>query len=115
MEAKALARYIPSSPRKMRLVVDLIRGVSVEQALEILHFQTKHAARDAQKALRSAVANLINVKSEERLSPSDLYVKEAYVNQGPTVKRISPAPMGRAYRIRKRSCHLTVVVATKNK
>ncbi|MCE1188911.1 MAG: 50S ribosomal protein L22 [Ignavibacteria bacterium] len=113
MEAKAVNRYIPSSPRKMRLVVDLIRGLSVDNATNILSFQSKHAARDAVKTLRSAAANLIN-NNENRLEESDLYVKEAFVDQGPTMKRISPAPMGRAYRIRKRSCHLTIIVATKN-
>jgi len=114
MEAKAIYRYIGSSPRKMRLVIDLIRGLSVDKALEVLHFQPKHASNDAEKVLRSAVANLINKEDAARLEPTDLYVKEVYVNQGPTAKRIQPAPMGRAYRVRKRSCHLTVVVATKN-
>ncbi len=113
MEARAIHRYIGSSPRKMRLVIDLIRGVSVDKALEILHFSSKHSSKDAEKVLRSAVANLLNRDDATRLEPEQLYVKEAYVNQGPTVKRISPAPMGRAYRIRKRSCHLTIVVATK--
>jgi large subunit ribosomal protein L22 len=114
MEATAIHRYIGSSPRKMRLVVDLIRGVSVEKALEILHFQPKHASKDAEKVLRSAVSNLMNKDEATRMEPSDLFVKEAFVNQGPTLKRISPAPMGRAYKIRKRSCHLTIVVSTKS-
>ncbi len=113
MEAKAVNRYIGSSPRKMRLVVDLIRGVSVEKALEVLHFSPKHASKDAEKTLRSAVSNIMNLDDSTRVDPADLYIKEAFVNQGPTLKRISPAPMGRAYRIRKRSCHLTIVVATK--
>ncbi|MDP4114508.1 MAG: 50S ribosomal protein L22 [Bacteroidota bacterium] len=113
MEARAIHRYIGSSPRKMRLIIDLIRGASVDKAIEILHFHTKHASKDAEKVLRSAVANLLNQKDSTRLEPADLFVKEAYVNQGPTLKRISPAPMGRAYRIRKRSCHLTIVVASK--
>jgi large subunit ribosomal protein L22 len=113
MEARAVHRYIGSSPRKMRLVIDLIRGVSVDKALEFLHFNTKHASNDAEKVLRSAVANLMNKDEATRLEPEELFVKEAFVNQGPTLKRISPAPMGRAYRIRKRSCHLTIVVATK--
>ena len=103
MEAKATHKYISSSPRKMRLVIDLIRGKSVDQAIEMLHFNPKHASKDAEKVLRSAVANLFN----------NLFVKEAYVNQGPTLKRMLPAPMGRAYRVRKRSNHLTIVVATK--
>jgi len=114
MEAKAINKYIGSSPRKMRLVVDLIRGKSVDQALEILHFQSKHAARDAEKTLRSAVSNLMNLNDEVRIEPEDVYVKEAYVNAGPMLKRILPAPMGRAYRVRKRSCHVSIIVATKN-
>jgi large subunit ribosomal protein L22 len=113
MEAKAIHKYIGSSPRKMRLVVDLIRGVSVEKALEVLHFQPKHASKDAEKVLRSAIANLMNKDESSKHEPSDFFVKEVFVNQGPTLKRISPAPMGRAYKIRKRSCHLTIVVATK--
>jgi large subunit ribosomal protein L22 len=113
MEAKAIHRYIGSSPRKMRLVIDLIRGMSVEKALEVLHFQPKHASKDAEKVLRSAIANLMNKDETSKHEPSDFVVKEVYVNQGPTLKRISPAPMGRAYKIRKRSCHLTIVVATK--
>lgn len=113
MEAKAIHRYIGSSPRKMRLVIDLIRGKSVDKALEILHFSSKHSSNDAEKVLKSAVSNLLNKEEGTRLEPNELFVKEAFVNQGPTMKRISPAPMGRAYRIRKRSCHLTIVVATK--
>jgi len=114
MEAKAINRFINSSPRKMRLVVDLIRGMQVDKALEVLHFSPKHSSKDAEKTLRSAVANLMNSDDATRVEPQDLYVKEVFVNQGPTIKRISPAPMGRAYRIRKRSCHLTVVVASKD-
>lgn len=113
MEARAVNRFIGSSPRKMRLVVDLIRGESVDKALEILHFSPKHSSKDAEKTLRSAVSNLINKEETARVEPTDLFVKEAFVNVGPTLKRISPAPQGRAYRIRKRSCHLTIVVAKK--
>src|SRR3989339_374517 len=113
MVAKAITRYIGSSPRKMRLVIDLIRGISVDKAIEILHFQPKHASKDAEKTLRSAVANLINKEDGVKVEPSELFVKTAFVDQGPTAKRISPAPMGRAFRIRKRSCHVTIVVATK--
>jgi large subunit ribosomal protein L22 len=114
MEAKAINRFIGSSPRKMRLVIDLIRGMQVDKALEVLHFSPKHSSKDAEKTLRSAVANLMNSDNATRVEPQDLYVKEVFVNQGPTIKRISPAPMGRAYRIRKRSCHLTMVVASKD-
>ena len=113
MEAKAIHRFLGSSPRKMRLIIDLIRGMSVDKALEVLHFSAKHASKDAEKVLRSAVSNLMNKDEATRMEPSDIFVKEAFVNQGPTLKRISPAPMGRAYRIRKRSCHITIVVATK--
>lgn len=113
MEARAINRFIGSSPRKMRLVVDLIRGESVDKALEILHFSPKHSSKDAEKTLRSAVSNLINKEESARVEPTDLFVKEAFVNVGPTLKRISPAPQGRAYRIRKRSCHLTIIVAKK--
>ena len=114
MEAKAINRFIGSSPRKMRLVIDLIRGMQVDKALEVLHFSPKHSSKDAEKTLRSAVANLMNSDNATRVEPQDLYVKEVFVNQGPTIKRISPAPLGRAYRIRKRSCHLTMVVASKD-
>ena len=113
MEAKAVQRFIGSSPRKMRLIVDLIRGKSVDHALDILHYSPKHASKDVEKALRSAVSNLLNKDDATRVEPEDMLVKEVFVDNGPILKRISPAPMGRAYRIRKRSCHLTVVVATK--
>jgi len=114
MEARAKHNYISSSPRKMRLVIDLIRGLDVDKAIEVLHFNPKHSSKHAEKVLRSAVANLYNKDEETKYEPSDLYVKEVFVNQGPTVKRVLPAPMGRAYKIRKRSNHLTVVVATKD-
>lgn len=115
MEARAINRYIGSSPRKMRLVIDLIRGKSAEEALDLLHFSPKHASKVAEKVLRSAISNLQNNQDAGRIEPDDLYVKEAYVNVGFTMKRISPAPMGRAFRIRKRSNHVTIVVATKEK
>jgi len=113
MEARAVNRFIGSSPRKMRLVIDLIRGESVDKALEVLHFSPKHSSKDAERTLRSAVSNLINKEESARVEPTDLFVKEAYVNVGPTLKRISAAPQGRAYRVRKRSCHLTIIVAKK--
>lgn len=112
MEAKAICRFIPSSPRKMRLVADLVRGMRADKALEILHFHPKHASKDVEKLLRSAVANLMNKQEDERVEPEEILVKSIFVDQGPTMKRIRPAPMGRAYRIRKRSCHVTIVVAT---
>jgi large subunit ribosomal protein L22 len=111
MEARAIHKYIPTSPRKMRLVIDLIRGRNVEEAISILHFSPKNSAREAEKTLRSAIANLQNKEDAGRIDFSQIYVKEAFVNGGPTMKRIRPAPMGRAYRVRKRSNHLTIVVA----
>jgi large subunit ribosomal protein L22 len=94
----------------MRLVIDLIRGKSVDEALHLLHFSTKHAAKTAEKVLRSAVSNLQNKDDGARLETADMTVKAAYVDGGMTMKRISPAPMGRAYRIRKRSNHVTIVI-----
>jgi large subunit ribosomal protein L22 len=113
MEARAINRYIGTSPRKMRLVIDLIRGKSVPDALHMLHFSTKHASKVAEKVLRSAVANLQNKEEGGRLEPENMVVKTAFVDGGMTMKRISPAPMGRAFRIRKRSNHVTIVVASK--
>ncbi|MGA9363667.1 MAG: 50S ribosomal protein L22 [Bacteroidota bacterium] len=113
MEARAINRYVGSSPRKMRLVIDLIRGKAVEEALTTLHFSPKHAARVAEKTLRSAVSNLQNKNEAGRVDVETLFVKTAFVDQGPTAKRTLPAPMGRAYRIRKRSNHITIVVAQK--
>jgi large subunit ribosomal protein L22 len=94
----------------MRLVVDLIRGRSVDEALHILHFSAQHASKVAEKVLRSAVSNLQNKDNAGRLEATDMMVKEVFVDVAPTMKRISPAPMGRAYRIRKRSHHLTIIV-----
>jgi large subunit ribosomal protein L22 len=97
----------------MRLVIDLIRGKSVDDALHILHFSPKHASKVAEKALRSAVSNLQNQEGGGRLETEQMIVKSASVDGAMTMKRISPAPMGRAFRIRKRSNHLTLVVAAK--
>lgn len=110
MEARALKRYIGSSPRKMRLVVDLIRNKRVDEALSILKFTNKNAAKVVEQTLKSAYSNLTNKLDSGRLSESEVIVKEAYVNEGPSMKRVLPAPQGRAFRIRKRSSHLTLVV-----
>jgi large subunit ribosomal protein L22 len=95
----------------MRLVIDLIRGKSVEEALHILHFSPKHASKTAEKVLRSAISNLQNQDDAGRVDTEAMVVKKAYVDAGATQKRISAAPMGRAYRIRKRSNHVTIIVA----
>ncbi len=111
MEAKALKRYVGSSPRKMRLVVDLIRNKRVDEAVSILKFSNKNAAKVVEKTVLSAYSNLLNKAEAGRLGQDEVFVKEVFVNGGPTMKRILPAPQGRAFRVRKRSAHLTVVVS----
>jgi large subunit ribosomal protein L22 len=113
MEAIAKLNNCPTSTRKMRLVVDNIRNLKVEKALAILTFTQKSAARDVHKLLRSAINNW-EQKNNMKADEVELIVKTAYVNGGTQLKRISPAPMGRAYRIRKRSNHVTIIVDTKN-
>ena len=115
MEARAINRYVGTSPRKMRLVIDLIRGRGVEEALSILHFSPKHAARTAEHVLRSAISNFQNKDEAGRVDTAHLFVKTAFVDGGPVAKRISPAPQGRAFRIRKRSNHITIIVAQRAK
>lgn len=95
----------------MRLVIDLIRGKSVEEALSILHFSPKHASKAAEKVLRSAIANIQNKDESGHIDTEDLYVKECFVDGGPSLKRILPAPQGRAFRMLKRSNHVTIIVA----
>ncbi len=107
MEARAVARYVRVSPRKARLVVDLVRGKSVEDAESILAFTERAAAEVVAKVVKSAVAN---AEKNLKLRPETLYISEAYVDEGPTLKRIRPRAMGRAYRINKRTSHITVVV-----
>ncbi len=115
MEAKAISKYVSMSPRKVRLVIDQIRGESVNSAYALLQFSKKAAAEPVQKALRSAVANA-QYKAEDQgefIDADDLFVSEAYVNEGPTMRRWRAAAMGRAAPIRKRSSHITVVVDIK--
>jgi large subunit ribosomal protein L22 len=114
MQARALKKYIKSSPRKMRLVIDLIRGKSVEEALNILSSTPNLAARVTKDVLRSAMSNLNNKATEEGMSydTNEMVISAIFSNQGPTMKRIQPAPMGRAFRIRKRSNHLTIELQT---
>ena len=109
----AILRNCPSSPRKMRLVVDLIRGVGVDRALDILKFSPKHASRDIEKLLLSAVSNWQSKNESLRMEDANLYIKEVYVDSGRMLKRIKPAPQGRAFRVRKRSNHVTLVVDSK--
>ncbi|WP_425807846.1 50S ribosomal protein L22 [Desulfitobacterium sp. Sab5] len=110
MQAKAIARYVRISPRKVRQVVDLIRGKQVNDALAILQFTPKGATEPVTKVLKSAVAN---AEHNLELDADELFVTEIFVDQGPTLKRIKPRAMGRADQIRKRSSHITVVVGEK--
>jgi large subunit ribosomal protein L22 len=107
MEVRAVAKYIRMSPQKTRLVVDLVRGVKVEDALSILKLTDKAAARAVSKVLQSAVANAENTTN---VDVDGLYVKKAFVDQGPTMKRMRPRAQGRANVIRKRSSHITIVL-----
>jgi len=110
MEAVARLRNYPTSPRKMRLLADLIRGVEVEKALNTLKFSTKHPSVAMEKLLLSAIANW-RVKNEGvDVAEAGLYVKTIFVDGGRSLKRMRPAPQGRAYRVRKRSNHITIIV-----
>ena len=105
----------PTSPRKMRLVADLVRGKKAEQALQILRFSPKEASRRLEKLVLSAVANWQSKNEDANIEDADLFVKEITVDGGSMLKRLRPAPQGRAHRIRKRSNHVTVVVDSLNK
>ena len=107
MEAKATAKFVRSSARKARVVIDLIRGKDVDRAREILQFCDRVIAEDVSKVLESAVANA----AQQDMRASNLYVKATYADEGPTMKRYRPRAKGSASRINKRMCHITVVVA----
>ncbi len=113
-ECFAKLRNIPSSPRKMRLVADMVRGVEVFKALGLLHFSNKAAAADVEKLLKSAIANW-EQKNDQKAEQNQLYIKTITVDCAPMLKRLRPAPQGRGYRIRKRSNHVTLFVDTINK
>jgi len=119
MEARAVAKFIPGSPQKARLVIDLIRGRSVNEARSILMFSRKRAARKILQVLQSAIANALRKADESNIAVDvdDLIVRQCYVNSGPTKhragsRRYRPAPRGRAYMERRRSSHITIVVST---
>lgn len=103
----------PTSPRKMRLVADLVRGVEVDRALSILRYTNKEAAGRIEKLLLSAIANWQAKNSDARLEDSNVFIQEIKVDGGRMLKRLRPAPQGRGYRIRKRSNHVTLVLGTK--
>lgn len=106
--ATAHLRNVPTSPRKMRLVADLIRGQLIKKAFNILRYESKHPSQRLEKLLTSAVANW-QAKNPD-LSPEDAYVKEIFVDGGRILKRLRPAPQGRAHRVRKRSNHVTLTI-----
>ena len=109
MEARAEARYVRVSPQKARLVVDLIRGLRAEEAITVLQLTNKRVAPTVEKVLRSAIAN-----AENRFSDVDvdqLVVTDAFVNEGPRLKRIRPAPMGRVFRYQRRNSHIAITVS----
>ena len=114
MEAVAKLNNYPTSPRKMRLLADLIRGLEVEKALGILQFNPKHPAVPMYKLLKSAINNWEQKNSDEKVEDAGLIVKTIMVDGGRVIKRMRPAPQGRGYRVRKRSNHVTIVVDSKN-
>ena len=109
MEAKAIARYVRVSPRKARLVLDMVRGKAVPRAREILRFSDRNVSEVIEKCLNSAVANA----ERDGVKAENLYIKSTFADEGPTMKRFRPRAKGSASRIRKRSCHLTVIVSTR--
>lgn len=111
MEAKAVAKYIRMSPRKIRRVADLIRGKNVGDALNILHFTRKEATMPLEKVLRSAISNMLNIEGSSKVDPDELFIKELRIDEGVTLRRFRAASMGRAVRFRKRTSHITVKVA----
>jgi large subunit ribosomal protein L22 len=108
--AMAVLNNNPTSPRKMRLVVDMIRGVEVNRALDILRYSTKEPSKKVEKLLLSAISNWQKKNEDARVEKSNLFVKEVFVDGGRMLKRLRPAPQGRGYRVRKRSNHVTIVL-----
>jgi large subunit ribosomal protein L22 len=111
---KSSLRNVPTSPRKMRLVADMIRGQRVNLALNILKFYDKHASLTMEKILLTGIADWQAMNDDVKLEDADLVVKEVYVDGGKMLKRLRPAPQGRAHRIRKRSNHITISIADAN-
>jgi len=113
MEAVAKLKNVPTSPRKMRFVADMIRGKQVNTALSILKFEPKHGSLKLEKLLLSAISNWQLKNEDARLEDADLFIKAIFVDSGRVLKRLRPAPQGRAHRIRKRSNHVTLIVDSK--
>ncbi|MFD3394600.1 50S ribosomal protein L22 [Aquirufa sp. OSTEICH-129V] len=112
MEAIAKLRNVPTSPQKMRIVADMVRGQKVSKALGILKFEPKVGAKAIEKLLLSAVSNWQNKHVDAKIEESDLFIKTIFVDGGASIKRLRPAPQGRGHRILKRSNHITIVVAS---
>ena len=112
MESKAILRYNRQSPIKVRKVLDKIRGYNVRAATNYLRFSSEKASVAIEKTIRSAVANLMQNDAASEIDPDLLKIKEAYVNQGPVMKRFRAASMGRASRLRRPTCHLTIVLTS---
>lgn len=110
----AVLKNCPTSPRKMRLVADMIRNQDVNRALDILRFSTKESSKRLEKLLLSAMANWQQKNEGQRIEESNLFVKEIFVDSARMLKRLQPAPQGRAYRVRKRSNHVTLVLDSYN-
>ena len=119
MEARASAKYLRGSPQKARLVIDMIRGKNVNQALAILRYSNKRAALGIEKCVKSAIANANEAAEKANVSvdPDDLWLKAAYIDQGPTKnrRRMRPAPQGRAYKERRHFCHVTILLSNDEK
>lgn len=111
MEVKARLRYLQASPQKVRLVADMIRGKDVQEASNLLQMSSKSAAKHVNKLLKSAVANAEN--RDDQVDVDRMFVKEIFVDGGPTLKRLRPQPMGRAFRILKRQSHVTIKLDTR--
>jgi len=110
-EGKSISKYVRMAPRKLQIVLDLIRGKKVEDALNILHFCPQKASIPVEKAIRSAIANVINEEGSNKVNVEEFFVKSALVNEGPVFKRFKPRAMGRATRIRKRTSHIKIIVS----
>ncbi|ALD20048.1 50S ribosomal protein L22 [Hymenobacter sp. DG25A] len=113
MEATAKLRNVPTSPRKMRMVANMVRGQKVTRALGLLKFEANSGAERIEKLLLSALANWQQKNEDERIEDANLYIKEIFVDEGRQLKRLRPAPQGRGHRIRKRSNHVTLIIDTK--
>ena len=115
MEAIAKLKNVPTSTRKMRLIADLIRGKGVDLALNTLKFESKIGSKRMEKLLLSAISNWQEKNKDSKIEDSDLYIKKIFVDGGKMIKRLRPAPQGRAHRIRKRSNHVTMILDNLNK